>query len=771
MADLSIPGVNGQYDKLIEAIMKAERLPREKESSSLETFKGQLSYWQALNQFGSQVKDVARSFYSFNNPFNELLASSSNEASFTATATRDAKEQVAKISIKQIATADSFLSDEIAKDTKIEKGRYVFVVGERRLELDWKGGNYKSFMQAINRRGKGFLSVSEIKVSPKTTALLFTSLLTGEKNKLLFEDDALSLAKTIGIVKNGEASKEVIERSNIIVPPFQSDEVNLPLLAQEKNASHLEITFILGNPRKQASDARQAQLDDESKKEVAEHGKNGKASEAGKNGTDVLNNEKGSKGSTRTFEAVGSVAYQGIVVKNNPSDTSAVINIDSNNSAEGQTEKKDLIVDEAVVGGEGDLIDKKPRSEGVSDQDNQSEIAENSSKPGDILDTKTSAESADTDDKTDLSDGTTSPNVSNSEEGIVDIGKNLKLFSIKTRRGHVLELEGVKDSSEKQTIITPLESVEDISSLLLNNDNDVELRIESVKFITKSFEQEHIASHPASIAQDAIVLYQGIEMKRETNSISDIIPSLTLELHSASEKLETLNVKPNVELIKDSIIEFVGKYNRLIAEINILTSNKAEIVEEISYFTPEEKESAMKRLGTFYGDSTLSSLKSNLQSKMFAAYGSQLDLSIKLLSQLGISTNANSSTGVDASRLRGYLEIDEKKLEKAIAEQREDVMKFFGYDADGDVIIDGGLAYSIYEHLNPYTQRGGIFFAKMSAVEDKIKASEKRIVVYDKKLSQKEAELKRKYGMMEGTLRDLKKQSDSISNFNKSFEK
>jgi len=771
MADLSIPGVNGQYDKLIEAIMKAERLPREKESSSLETFKGQLSYWQALNQFGSQVKDVARSFYSFNNPFNELLASSSNEASFTATATRDAKEQVAKISIKQIATADSFLSDEIAKDTKIEKGRYVFVVGERRLELDWKGGNYKSFMQAINRRGKGFLSVSEIKVSPKTTALLFTSLLTGEKNKLLFEDDALSLAKTIGIVKNGEASKEVIERSNIIVPPFQSDEVNLPLLAQEKNASHLEITFTLGNPRKQVSDARQAQLDDESKKEVGEHGKNGKASEAGKNGTDALNNEKGSKGSTRTFEAVGSVAYQGIVVKNNPSDTSAVINIDSNNSAEGQTEKKDLIVDEAVVGGEGDLIDKKPRSEGVLDQDNQSEIAENSSKPGDILDTKTSAESADTDDKTDLSDGTTSPNVSNSEEGIVDIGKNLKLFSIKTRRGHVLELEGVKDSSEKQTIITPLESVEDISSLLLNNDNDVELRIESVKFITKSFEQEHIASHPASIAQDAIVLYQGIEMKRETNSVSDIIPSLTLELHSASEKLETLNVKPNVELIKDSIIEFVGKYNRLIAEINILTSNKAEIVEEISYFTPEEKESAMKRLGTFYGDSTLSSLKSNLQSKMFAAYGSQLDLSIKLLSQLGISTNANSSTGVDASRLRGYLEIDEKKLEKAIAEQREDVMKFFGYDADGDVIIDGGLAYSIYEHLNPYTQRGGIFFAKMSAVEDKIKASEKRIVVYDKKLSQKEAELKRKYGMMEGTLRDLKKQSDSISNFNKSFEK
>ena len=59
----------------------------------------------------------------------------------------------------------------------------------------------------------------------------------------------------------------------------------------------------------------------------------------------------------------------------------------------------------------------------------------------------------------------------------------------------------------------------------------------------------------------------------------------------------------------------------------------------------------------------------------------------------------------------------------------------------------------------------------MTPNEEKIKTSEKRIVSYDKKLSQKEAELKRKYGVMEGTLRDLKKQSDAISNFNKSFEK
>ena len=719
MADLSIPGVNGQYDKLIEAIMKAERLPRDKEATSLEAFKGQLSYWQALNQFGAQVKDVARSFYSFNNPFNEHLASSSNEASFTATATRDAKEQSAKISIKQIATADAFLSDEIAKDTKIEKGHYVFVVGERRLELDWKGGNYKSFMQAINRRAKDFLSVSEIKVTPKTTAILFTSLLTGEKNKLTFEDDALLLAKTMGIVKNGEASKEITECANIIVPPFQADEVPLTLLEKEKNPSHLEITFTLGNPRKDASDAIQAQTNDVNRGEI-----NKEVSEAG--------DKQGE--SSRTFEAVGSVAYQGIIVKNNPSDSKS----NSLHNSSGASNKAEANVENA---------DGVQKVDELSDIDNQENL------PSKSVEAKNS------------------PNITQTNNALAGIEKNLTLFSLKTQGGSILSVEDAKNTSEKQTILVPLENINHVSSILLNNDNDVPLRIESIKFATKSFESDIVPSHPTSTAQDAIVLYQGIEMKRENNNITDIIPSLSLELHSASEKQETLSVKPNVELIKDSIIEFVGKYNRFIAEINILTSNKAEIVEEIAYFSSEEKEDAMKRLGTFYGDTTLSSLKNNLQSKMSSAYGTSLDLSIKLLSQLGISTNANSSTGVDASRLRGYLEIDEKVLEKAIIDDREGVMKLFGYDADGDVIVDGGLAYSIYEYLNPYTQRGGIFFTKMTAVEEKIKASEKRIVSYDKKLAQKEAELKRKYGAMEGTLRDLKKQSDAISNFNKSFEK
>jgi len=718
MADFSIPGVNSQYDKLVEALMKAERVPRDKEATSLDKFKSQLSYWQILNQLTAQVKDVARSFYSFSNPFREHIASSSNESSFTATATRDAKEQTAKISVTQIATADSFLSDEVPKDMKVEAGHYVFRVGDKCLDFEWKGGGYKSFMQAINRRAKDFLSVSEIKVGPKSTSLLFSSTLLGEKNKLTFEEDALKWANKIGLVKKGEATKELFEYSNIKMQPFSSNELPLPLLEKTKNVEYLEITFSFLT--KEKNDALVASGSTSNKTE----GNNSNE----QNTKDLEGNKTaGANDDTTSFEAVGSVAYEGIVVNNNPSDYKGV-------TKEG--------------GGESstDDIGKKENDEGAID----------GVEKGDA--TKTNEEDA------------SSVGAVTSNKNSVD-AKNLNIFSIKKENGEKMALEAAQPTDEKQVIRLPISSNDKISSLLLNNENPLFLNIESIKLATKSLENEYEPAHPATTAQDAIVLYQGIKMRRSTNNIDDIIPALTLELHAPSDKTETLEIKPNVELIKDSIIEFVGKYNRLVAEINILTSNKPEIIEELSYLTEDEKEVARKKLGAFYGDSSLSTLKSNLRTRMMSSYDPTGDLPIKLLAQLGISTNSSSASSLDASRLRGYLEIDEKLLEKMIKEDVEGIRDFFGFDSDGDVIIDSGLAYSIYEYLNPYTQRGGIFFARMSGIEDKIKASEKRLVTYDQKLLQKEAELKRKYGAMEGTLQNLKKQSDSISNFKKAQEK
>ena len=63
----------------------------------------------------------------------------------------------------------------------------------------------------------------------------------------------------------------------------------------------------------------------------------------------------------------------------------------------------------------------------------------------------------------------------------------------------------------------------------------------------------------------------------------------------------------------------------------------------------------------------IDSLKSNMSSTISARYMFSDDAQVTMLSQLGIATNASGySGGYSQSKLRGYLEIDEKKLDEAL---------------------------------------------------------------------------------------------------------
>jgi flagellar hook-associated protein 2 len=138
-----------------------------------------------------------------------------------------------------------------------------------------------------------------------------------------------------------------------------------------------------------------------------------------------------------------------------------------------------------------------------------------------------------------------------------------------------------------------------------------------------------------------------------------------------------------------------------------------------------------------------------------------------MLSQIGISTGASTGgfAGVSPGRLRGYLEIDEKKLDSALKTNMRDIKNLFGYDSDGDLVADTGIAYMMDKNLQSFTQVGGIIASKTSTLNGKMTASQKNIDSLEKKLKQKENDLKVKYGQMESALNSLEKQSDSIKNF------
>ena len=272
--------------------------------------------------------------------------------------------------------------------------------------------------------------------------------------------------------------------------------------------------------------------------------------------------------------------------------------------------------------------------------------------------------------------------------------------------------------------------------------------------------------NPITIADDAIIKYEGITIKRPDNEINDIVPEVTLHIHEKTDKTATIAVTPDKDSAKDALITFVGKYNQAISTINILTQNKPEIVDELDYLSEDEKKSEKEKIGMFMGDSSLTNLKSYMQSATVANYPFSDNAEITMLSQIGIATNAGGyGGGYTPSKLRGYLEIDEKKVDENLESHLDDIKSMFGYDSDGDLIIDSGIANNLDKQLTAYVRSGGIFSSKTSGLDGKIKSSEQRISRLETQMQQKEADLKNKYAQMEGALNSLETQQNAINNF------
>lgn len=106
-----------------------------------------------------------------------------------------------------------------------------------------------------------------------------------------------------------------------------------------------------------------------------------------------------------------------------------------------------------------------------------------------------------------------------------------------------------------------------------------------------------------------------------------------------------------------------------------------------------------------------------------------------------------------------------KKLDEALGKNLEDIKNLFGYDTDGDLIIDSGIGYRLDRQLSAYVQTGGIFALKNASLDTKIKSSEQKITRLESQMERKEADLRNKYGQMEGALNSLESQQNTISNF------
>ena len=669
MSDLSVPGVTDKYNtqKIIDALMAVKKEPLTRMQKELETEQQKKTVWQDVTRKLTGLRDIARTLYGFQNPFNDRVAASSDESTLVATATRQASEETKHLLVKKVATADRFLTRSLPLDFTVDPGQYTFKVGDKEVGLAWKGGSLKAFAEALNTKGGALLSASIVNDTTSTQVLLVEGKLTGGANRLTFQDKAVDLGVESGMIARSATGSRgvplnqasfaawtvplapggaVVQDGTLVVNPGQELKIPLsPSVALNKNMI-MELSL--------------------------------RVEKLPETPTVVATPPPGP-----SIPGTGGIDFKGIHVENNPSQTP--------------------------------LPEWQPPKP-----------------PENITDLK----------------------VLFAESG-----------------GSVIPLPEIPDSTDFQKIQIPIgELASTLDSIDLRNRNTYrKVDVKDITIFDTTQRGDYVPVKSLSEAGDAQVEMDGIAVRRGTNVINDLLPGVTLTLKAPSSSPVELVIKHDAEGIKKQVLNLVGSYDGTVTDIDVLTRKDDTVVSDAAYMSDDEKTKARANLGLFLGDLSLAQLKGSMQNVMMSPYTTSLGRELSLLAQVGISTDTRSpgSAGIDHTRLRGYLEVDEPKLTAVIAQHPEALRELFGNDTTGDLVVDSGAAFKLDLLLRPYVQTGGILLQRVTTLDSQIAASNRNIADYKVKLDDYQAELKRKYAQMGSALDNMQHSSQSIQNFNK----
>ncbi|QEN05753.1 hypothetical protein EW093_13915 [Thiospirochaeta perfilievii] len=325
-------------------------------------------------------------------------------------------------------------------------------------------------------------------------------------------------------------------------------------------------------------------------------------------------------------------------------------------------------------------------------------------------------------------------------------------------------------NNKKQTLTFTGKEIKKLKSInIINNNSNKTLLVNSVTQKKGAGRGEYVPINPITIAKNAKLYMNGMEIERESNDIDDLVDGTTLHLKSAdpNEKV-TLNIDYNTDYARDQILDFVYNYNESMKKIILLTNDDKAVISEIEFANDDAKKKAEEIQGTLRGDRTLNSIKQSLLRTITNAYATNDDNEYNLLKSIGISTNASGSTGVNVSKLRGYIEANVEELEAALKNNITSVKNLFGYDSNNDFIIDTGVAKLVDDNIKPYTRAGGIISNRISTIDSQIKRNDKDITDYKDDLITYEDSIRRKYGQMDATINNLNSSMTAIENLTNS---
>lgn len=232
-------------------------------------------------------------------------------------------------------------------------------------------------------------------------------------------------------------------------------------------------------------------------------------------------------------------------------------------------------------------------------------------------------------------------------------------------------------------------------------------------------------------AGNAKLKVDGLEVQSGSNTVSDVIEGVTLNLLKAdgeNDKSMTLTIGDNTAAVKSNLQKFVDSYNKLITTTDSLTKMVA-----VSGGEPV--------VGQLLGDSSVRNLLSGVRLEMGTpGQGDQL----RLLSDLGINTGKD-----------GKLSLDSDKLDKALAENYDAVSSF--------LTGEQGVMGRLNARVEPYTATDGVLAGRVKGLEETRANAKEEVAALDLRMEKVQARLYAQYNAMDSLVGQLSRTGDWMS--------
>lgn len=194
-------------------------------------------------------------------------------------------------------------------------------------------------------------------------------------------------------------------------------------------------------------------------------------------------------------------------------------------------------------------------------------------------------------------------------------------------------------------------------------------------------------------SRDASFKYNGITMTRSTNTITDIVPGMTLNL-LADSGTANISIAQDTQAVSDELNSFVSNYNTLTSQLTSMTTTDV----------------AAGKVGVFNGDNSINAITREINQIVTSVTSKGLSLP-----QFGIDLSENGTMSFNSATF----------LTKFNANAATSEAFFSGsttVDSNGNSKTVGGLFTSMKDLMARYTGSNGIMSALTTGSATELKA-------------------------------------------------